>query len=301
MNRKDKAIHVDHSGDLKQERQASAGGVRKQPCEPGSGLGVLHTEDLDALAIESTRLAFRRHHKVTFSELMGIPVLFSGPDHGGSRSDAATQPDSTQWEGIQDALRAWAPKGVHLTLLRRLMWRTLFEHWEPETTRFLLEHALPGGVTFQHELAIPTQQVACRPASRLGFILVLASSERGWPRRCLNRPLEEQRLKAVLRFVLEASSGCVIKPGSVSPASEAIAQGVCDWLTLEIELSGHDSWNLHLDQSDADRRWIHLARAGEPSSLLRVPLRSHLIGLTGLSRITSHVGLLVARDSEVPQ
>lgn len=301
MNRKGRAIHVDRSGDLKQERQASAGGVCKQPCEPGSGLVAPHTEDLDTRAFEATRLAFRHRQKVTFSELMAIPVLLSGPDNVDCQSDAAVQPDSTQWDVIQDALRKWAPKGVRLTLLRRLMWGTLFEHWEPETTRFLLEHVLPGGVTFQHELAISTQQVGCRPASRLSFILVLASSELGWPRRFLNRPLEEQRLKAVLRFVLEASSGCVIKPGSVSPASEAIAQGVCDWLTLEIELSGHDSWSLHLDQSDADRRWIHLARAGEPSSLLRVPLRSHLLGLTGLSRIASHVGLLVARDSEVPQ
>ncbi|MDP3110447.1 hypothetical protein, partial [Hydrogenophaga sp.] len=133
------------------------------------------------------------------------------------------------------------------------------------------------------------------------YALVLASSERGWPRRYLIRQHADERLRAVLRFVLEADGACVANLGSVLPASEAIIQGVCDWSTLEIELSGHDTWNLQLDRADADRRWMHLARAGEPASQLRVPLRTHLIGSTGLSRITSHIGLLAARHSEVRQ
>ena len=165
----------------------------------------------------------------------------------------------------------------------------------------MLEHALPGGATFQHRLALQAHQPENNSALRVGFILLVASSERGWPSRWLSRLHEDERLRAVLKFVLEIDGACVAKVGPVLPAAEAFSKGICDWLTLEIELSGHDTWDLRLDRCDADRRWIHIARAGDAASKLRVPLRSHLIGSTGLSRIVSHLGLLAARHPEVRQ
>ncbi len=301
MNGKGQGLHADCSNDAQQGRRVSGGGSSNLTYEHAMETGLESTEDLDQRAIAATRLAFRYRQKVTFSELMAIPAIFSETDDARVLSAPALPPCSSLWDVVQDALRNWAPEGVRFNLLRRLPWVTQFEHWEPETTRFLLEHALPGGATLQHELALSAHQVAHPPASRLGFVLVLSSSERGWPRRYLIRQHADERLRAVLRFVLEADGACVANLGSVLPASEAIIQGVCDWSTLEIERSGHDTWNLQLDRADADRRWMHLARAGEPASQLRVPLRTHLIGSTGLSRITSHIGLLAARHSEVRQ
>jgi hypothetical protein len=301
MNGKDQGLHIDCSNNTQQRRRVSGGGSSNLSCEHGTETGLESTEDQDQRAIAATRLAFRYRQKVTFCELMAIPVMFGETDDACVQSAPALPPCSSQWDVMHDALRNWAPEGVRFNLLRQLPWVTQFEHWEPETTRFLLEHALPGGATLRQELALSAHQATHPPASRLGFVLVLASSERGWPRRYLIRLQADERHRAVLRFVLEADGARVANLGSVLPASEAITQGVCDWLTLEIELSGHDTWNLHLDRADADRRWIHLSRAGEPSSLLRVPLRTHLTGSTGLSRIASHMGLLAARQSEVQQ
>lgn len=301
MSGKGQGLHVDCSNDAQQRRRVSDGSSSNLTCEHGIETGLESTENLDQRAIAATRLAFRYRQKVTFSELMAIPVMFGETDDACVQSAPALPHCSSQWDVMHDALRNWAPEGVRFNLLRQLPWVAQFEHWEPETTRFLLEHALPGGATFRHELELSARQVAHPPASRLGFVLVLASSERGWPRRYLIRQHADERLRAVLRFVLEADGACVANLGSVLPASEAIIQGVCDWSTLEVELSGHDTWNLHLDRADADRRWMHLARAGEPASQLRVPLRTHLIGSTGLSRIASHIGLLAARQSEVRQ
>ena len=258
-------------------------------------------EELDQRAVTATRLAYRHRQKATFNELLAIPVLFCEMDHVGVNNGQALRPRSTPWEMVQDALQNWAPEGVRPNVLRRLPLVTELEHWEPETTRFLLEHALPGGATFKHELALPAHQPANTPASRLGFVLLVASSERGWPSRWLVRPQEDARLGSVLNFVLEPEGTCVAKVGPVLPISEALTQGVCDWLTLEIELSAHTTWNLHLDRCDADRRWIHVGRVGEPASQFRVPLRCHLIGSTGLSRIVSHISLLAARHPEVRQ
>ncbi len=301
MNGKGQGLHIDFSNDIQQRRRVSGGGSSNLSCERGTETGLQSTEDLDQRAITATRLAFRYRQKVTFCELMAIPVMFGETDDACVQSAPALPPCSSQWDVMHDALRNWAPEGVRFNLLRQLPWVTQFEHWEPETTRFLLEHALPGGATFRHELELSANQVAHPPASRLGFVLVLASSERGWPRRYLIRQHADERFRSVLRFVLEADGARVANLGSVLPASEAIIQGVCDWSTLEVELSGHHTWNVHLDRADADRRWMHLARAGEPASQLRVPLRTHLIGSTGLSRITSHIGLLAARHSEVRQ
>jgi hypothetical protein len=282
-------------------KNLSAGSTSYLTLEHAMDPDVQTAEDLDQRATTASRLAYRYRQKVTFNELLAIPALFSRTDHVEVKSGPALSPHSTHWHLAQDALSKWAPEGVRINVLRRLPWVAEFEHWGPETTRFLLEHALPGGATFQHELALPTHQPADCPVSRLGFILVVASSERGWPRRCLSRRKEDERLNAVLKFVLEIDGACVAKVGPVLPASDAITQGVCEWLTLETELSRHNTWDLHLDRWDADRRWIHLARVGEPASKLRVPLRSHLIGSTGLSRIASRLGLLASRHPEVRQ
>ncbi|MGV3728885.1 hypothetical protein [Hydrogenophaga sp.] len=302
MNEERQALLVGCLSEIQQGRQTrAAGSTSNLTCEHAMDPGVQTAEDLDQRAIAATRLAYRHRQKVTFNELLVIPALFSEMNHVDVKNGPALPPRSTHWDLVQDALRNWAPEGMRTNVLRRLPRVAEFEHWGPETTRFLLENALPGGATFQHELALPAGQPAHGSASRLGFILLVASSERGWPTRWLSRVREDERLRTVLKFVLETDGACVAKVGLVSPASEALTQGICDWLTLEIELSGHDTWDLHLDRCDADRRWIHLARAGEPASQLRAPLRSHLIGSTGLSRIASLMGLLAARHSEVRQ
>lgn len=302
MKEERQSLLVECLSEIQQGRQSRTVGSRSpQTGENAMAPGSQTAEDLDQLAVTATRLAYRHRQKVTFNELLAIPVLFGDMDHVGVNNGPALRPRSTHWDMAQDALQNWAPEGVRTSVLRRLPWVTELEHWEPETTRFLLEHALPGGATFQHELALPAHQPAQSPASRLGFILLVASSERGWPTRWLRRVQEGARLIAVLKFLLEFEGACVTQVGAVSPASEALTQGICDWLTLEVELSGHNAWDLHLDRCDADRRWIHLARTGEPASQLRVPLRCHLIGSTGLSRIVSHISLLAARHPEVRQ
>lgn len=302
MKEERQSLLVECLSEIQQGRQTrTAGSMSLQTGENAMAPGSQTAEDLDQLAVTATRLAYRHRQKVTFIELLAIPVLFCDMDHVGVNNGPALRPRSTQWDMAQDALQNWAPEGVRTSVLRRLPWVTELEHWEPETTRFLLEHALPGGATFQHELALPAHQPAQSPASRLGFILLVASSERGWPTRWLRRVQEGARLIAVLKFLLEFEGVCVTQVGAVLPASEALTQGICDWLTLEVELSGHNAWDLHLDRCDADRRWIHLARTGEPASQFRVPLRCHLIGSTGLSRIVSHISLLAARHPEVRQ
>ncbi|WP_137917562.1 hypothetical protein [Hydrogenophaga sp. 2FB] len=302
MNEKPQPPFVWCLSEMEQGRQTRANGSTSlHTGENAMDPGVQTAEDLDQLAVTATRLAYRHRQKVTFNELLAIPAVFSEMEHVDEKNSPAVPPRSTHWDMVQDALQNWAPEGVRTNVLRRLPWVSELEHWEPETTRFLLEHALPGGATFQHELALPAHQPAHSPASSLGFILLVASSERGWPTRWLRREQEGARLIAVLKFVLEIEGVCVAKVGAVLPASEALTQGICDWLTLEIELSGHDTWDLHLDRCNADRRWIQLARVGEPASKLRVPLRSHLIGSTGLSRIASHMGLLAPRHPEVRQ
>ena len=302
MKEERQSLLVECLSEIQQGRQTRAtGSISPQTGESAMDPGAQTAEDLDQLAVTATRLAYRHRQKVTFNELLAIPVLFCEMDHVDVNNGPALRPRSAHWDMVQDALQNWAPEGLRTNVLRRLPWIAELEHWEPETTRFLLEHALPGGATFQHELALPAHQPAHSPASSLGFILLVACSERGWPTRWLRREQERARLMAVLKFVLEIEGACVAKVGAVLPASEALTQGICDWLTLEVELSGHNAWDLHLDRYDADRRWIHLARAGEPASQLRVPLRSHLIGSTGLSRIVSHLGLLAARHPEVRQ
>lgn len=302
MNEKPQPPIVWCLSEMEQGRQTRAAGrTSKLTCEHAMDLSVQAAEDLDQVAVTATRLAYRHRQKVTFNELLAIPALFSEMDHVSVKSGPVLPPRSTHWDLVQDGLRHWAPEGVRTNVLRRLPWVAELEHWGPETTRFLLEHALPGGATFQHRLALPAHQPENNSALCVGFILLVASSERGWPSRWLSRLHEDERLRAVLKFVLEIDGSCVAKVGPVLPASEALTQGICDSLTLEIELSGHDTWDLHLDRCDADRRWIHLARAGEPASKLRVPLRTHLIGSTGLLRIASHMGLLAARHPEVRQ
>ncbi|MDO9131908.1 hypothetical protein [Hydrogenophaga sp.] len=296
------SLLVECLSEIQQGRQTrTARSTSLQTGENAMAPGSQTAEDLDQLAVTATRLAYRHRQKVTFNELLAIPLLFCEMDHVVVNDGPALRPRSTHWDMVQEALQNWAPEGVRTSVLHRLPWVTDLEHWEPETTRFLLEHALPGGATFKHELALPAHQPANTPASRLGFVLLVASSERGWPSRRLVRPQEDARLRSVLNFVLELEGTCVAKVGPVLPISEALTQGVCDWLTFEIEPSAHTTWNLHLDRCDVDRRWIHVGRAGEPASQFRVPLRCHLIGSTGLSRIVSHISLLAARHPEVRQ
>jgi hypothetical protein len=245
----------------------------------------LHTQDaLDQWAMESTRLAYRHRGKTSFVELLALPVFAARADLVALSDPPSALRNVSQWEAVEEGFREWAPRGVRVHALRRVLSIEQFEHWGPDSSRFLLEQALPGGSPAGQTLALPQEMRSDEQVTHLGFFLMAACCDRGWPRRQIGARAQDGRLRKLLEFVLEPPVVSPVSVGVVQPVSEGIAQGLSTWLGSETNFLKFSSWDLELDQLDPDRWWVRLERSDGGSAPRRLPLRAHLLGAAGITR-----------------
>ena len=248
----------------------------------------LHTPDaLDRWSVTSTQLAYRHRGRVTFVELLALPIQALGSGADTPNSQLSSTSESVKWDVVQDALNIWAPEGVRLTALCRVLTVEQLQYWCPDATRFLLEHALPGGATFQHALSLPVGPAQGGEGSGLGFLFLTARSISGWPRRLIGPRLQDARLKAILQFSLSPQFPNPIHVGFVQAVSEGMVQGFRMWAASGTNFSNWHKWDIELDHNDADRWWVQLGSLDSASVPIRVPLRAHLLGSTGLHHIVN--------------
>ena len=302
MNTKSSAIGVEWLRTLQEHLQADPLQIRpKSLDERGIRQGHFTPEELDQRAAATTRMAFRHRGKVTFVQLLVLPIQAGCTDLLSISAPRPAGHGIVNWGAIQEALNAWAPGGLRIYALRRVLAAAQLEYWSPETTRFLLEHALPGGTTFQHELALPAMQAGDGARTGLAFIVLVASSNTGWPCRLVRPSPRDDRLKTIIQFVLAPQALDPPMVGLVQPVSEGMVQGWRTWVAAESNFMGAGCWDLELDHRDADRWWVRFDPAAGTSDRYRLPLRAHLLGSTGLSTIASILSDSMARHSGVPQ
>ncbi|MDP2015239.1 hypothetical protein [Hydrogenophaga sp.] len=241
---------------------------------------------MDQACLDATRLAFRYRNKVTFSEILAVPVVTAAEPHPRAKELMSLSEDATDWDCVQAALDAWAPCDMALRPLRRLLDVRQLQHWGPRDTRYLLEHSLPTGPTFRHKLTqLPDSSVRALDV-QLSFLMMVATSPKGWPGRFLGQSELDERLRSNLKFLLSPNLGnALVQVNLPQCTPDAFAFGVNSWvdaLSFIYELKGLD---FHLDAVEADRWWWKISIASCTESHMRIPLRAHLLGDYGLRRI----------------
>lgn len=242
---------------------------------------------LDQTCLEATRLAFRHRNKVTFSEVLAVPVVTRNPVRSPANKATEHMEAAGDWPCVQAALDAWAPSDMTLRPLRRYLDAKDFTHWGLRDTQYLLENALPTGPTFHHKLTLPadsTQELDVR----LRILLMVASSNTGWPSRLLRQTQGDQRLKTILGSTLAQHHGSApLLVGTPQRPKDAIPSAVSLWLYAFETVPWMKKLDVELDRDDHDRWWLQLGIPQGADQLLRIPLRAHLLGEKGLQAILS--------------
>lgn len=240
---------------------------------------------LDQACLEATRMAFRHRNKVTFSEILAVPVVSSNAVRSPVNKATKQMEALVDWACVQAALDAWAPSDVSLRPLRRCLDARDFSHWRQRDTQYLLEHTLPTGPTFHHKLTLPAESTQELDV-RLRVLLIAASSPTGWPSRLLEQTQRDQRLKAILGSALaQHHSSTPLLVGTPQRPLEAIPCAVDSWLCAFQGTPRLMKLDVELDRDDDDRWWLHIDIPQSTDQFLRVPLRAHLLGNVGLRAI----------------
>ena len=232
-------------------------------------------------------MAFRHRKKVTFSEILAVPVVSSNAVRSPVNKATKQMEALVDWACVQAALDAWAPSEVTLRPLRRCLDARDFSHWGQRDTQYLLEHTLPTGPTFHHKLTLPAESTQ-ELDIRLRFLLIAASSPTGWPSRLLEQTQRDQRLKAILGSALaQHYSSTPLLVGTPQRPQDAIPSAVSSWLYAFETVHWMKKLDVELDRDDHDRWWLQLGIPQGADQLLRIPLRAHLLGEKGLQAILS--------------
>lgn len=286
MNEEHQEIHVEWLRRLHDHSTEIRFPTRNQvPSTKYFDLRLHRPYALDHWAIESTRLAYRHRGKSTFVEILGLPIFSTKADLAALNEPIGAPRNVARWDVVQGALKAWAPCGVRIQALRRVLTVEQLGHWGPDCSRFLLEQALPGGATFRPALSLPLDSSAGEQEPHLGFLLMVASSDRGWPRRQIHARSQDAMLRSLVEFVLDPPVLGPVNVGIVQSICDGVVQGLCTLLGSETNLLQFTSWDLELDYLDPDRWWLRLDLPDGASPSRRLPLRAHLLGSSGMSRI----------------
>lgn len=258
----------------------------------GRSLTCLDTQQagkLDSACLRATRLAFRhRNRKVTFSEVLMVPVVVVAERYSRPKNTASAALPASDWSCVQTALDVWAPCNMVVKPLRRLMEVQHMKHWSQRDTRYLLEHSLPTGPTFRHTLTIETEMTGGPCNVSLSFLIMVASSTAGWPSRYLTSSQDAWRLRKTLGFAFSPNDTLSrFEVGVPQTAPKAIASGVSAMIASLDETASQNGWDIQLDHHDADRWWLRVETAGNQLGTFQIPLRAHLLGEQGLLSILS--------------
>lgn len=240
---------------------------------------------LDQACHDATRLAFRHRSKVTFSEVLAVPVVTSNVAWPPASKATKHMQATVDWACVQAALDAWAPSDMTLRPLRHCLDAMDFSHWGLRDTQHLLEHSLPTGPTFHHKLTLAAESSQDLDV-RLCFLLMVASSPAGWPSRFVRKTQRDRRLQAILRSTLSPSRNSVAMQVDVPQrAPEAFPRGINSWLDAIGATPEIRKLDIELDQEDGDRWWLRIGSPQAADQSLRIPLRAHLLGAQGLRGI----------------
>lgn len=227
-----------------------------------------------------TRVAFRLHGSLRFSELFLIPII------GRAQDVPLCDPLRWTWIGqpLADALDRWIDSRTARSVFGRLYPYDWISSWTPEALQAHVMSIVPGRrpgiMTFHSEsLDLPAD------APRLAFICMVVTAKRGWPQL----PAQgEDRFRKVLALALQCQgepSPAVLSPGA---PEEAVLDGLLRWLHELGQWTPITGWSASPTSAGADVVKITLT-LGRRAPPVQFAVRMHQVGSEGVGHL---LGLL---------
>ncbi len=242
-----------------------------------------HTDQVEAhhrLATQVARLAYLVGGRPRFSELFLVPII----EPAGMRLLQAEEVWRQADICINEALQSWLPPKSRKTVFAGIQPYDWIGGWRPNILRCHLQSTIPGQ---QLTVTFLTETIDCPvEAPRLGFICMVVTSERGWPRVPDVDTLRDTRFKSVVSYALQGS------PSSPQPTvlppdrlQYAVADGLALWLHqlhLAVPITG---WTAAPNSASPDVVKVTLALDSETVRVTQFTMRKHQIGLEGVGGV----------------
>lgn len=242
-----------------------------------------HTDQVEAhhrLATQVSRLAYLVGDRPRFSELFLVPVIAAPGTEILNTADVWRQADIC----INEALQSWLPPKSRKTVFAGIQPYDWIGGWRPNILRCHLQSTVPGQ---QMKVTFLTETIDCPvEAPRLGFICMVVTSERGWPRMPDVDTLRDTRFKSVVSYALQAGPGShqptVLPPDRLQ---YAVADGLALWLHELHQAVPITGWTAAPITASPDVVKVTLALQSESVPVTQFTMRKHQIGLEGVEGV----------------
>lgn len=256
-----------------------------------------HHDQVEAHSVAAeniARIGYTLRERVHFAEMFAIPVI--------EQQGARVLGDDMAWKHarhcISEALDGWLPCKARKTVFSGLRTYDWVSGWRFSVLRSHLLSVVPGsGVktsTFLSEDSELPQE-----APRLGFVLMVLTSNRGWPQLPAANSLRDNRLKTVVSYALQASragAAPVILPPDRLQYS--MADGLCLWLSMLHEAVPITGWIAAPIAASPDVVKVTLTFDHEEVQFSQFTLRKHQLTLLGVDAVLGMLASLAPRIDE---
>lgn len=271
--------------EMKQDWHASLDAAIQSGNDNGLwALLAQHDDQVEAhstLATQIARIAYTVSKRPRFSEMFLVPVIDS--------VSCRVVDETAAWENaaycIGEALDGWLPPKVRKTVFSGIRPYDWIGTWRPAVLRTHLQSTIPGGLV-KHTTFLTEAMELPPEAPKLGFLCMVLTDERGWPRLPAANTLRDNRFKAVVGMALQSSAHAEC-PTVLAPdrMQFAVADGLCLWLHQLHEAVPVTGWTAAPLAASPDVVKVSLALDSESVKLTQFTLRKHQIGLDGVESV----------------
>lgn len=247
------------------------------------------------LANACTRRCWLHQGRPLFGQLMAIPVV-----HEDAWPESPPTFDNSGCQALTDAINACLQDACALLLFTRMRNYACVCAWSPS---ILEEH-----LRCVHDRQLPAPQYTqmrslLAGSVQLSFIFVVVVSRRDWPNPPTNAPEAIVRVADVIRQVLneQAPGSPCLEVQPPQPLQEAIASGLCAWLTHVHAQRKVQSWKVTAAPQPADAVRVEISFGRNTTRQPHFTVRKHQVGLRGLQAITFALSSQAQSDGSAPQ
>lgn len=244
----------------------------------------------DALTNMVSRMAYvDQQQQTVFCELFMMPVI--------SMNGCDVINNGPVWLGVRNQVRQalgnWFNDNGTTTLFDDIAPMDWVTTWTPSVLRAHFQKAIPGNGKVRASFI--TESVSLPDdAPRLGFVMIVRSTFKGWRELPSANALMDQRLKEVVKYCLQIHAPTpesFMAPTPIVLAPEriqfAIVDGISLWLSKLNEVVGITGWTVMPSLRSRDVVKITLNLRSPEVDLTQFTVRLHQIGMQGLSDILS--------------
>lgn len=302
----DKPIRMTHQNITRAYRPVSTAGdwldnlnTAIKACDD-TGLWRLVSQHHDQVQAHSVaaeniaRIGYTLRDRVHFSEMFAVPVI--------EQPGARVLGNDIAWKHarhcISEALDGWLPCKARKTVFSELRTYDWVSAWRFSVLRSHLLSVVPGSriktSTFLSEdIELPSE------APRLGFILMVLTSEHGWPQLPSANSLRDNRLKTVVSYALQGSSAgpapVILPPDRLQ---YSMADGLCLWLSMLHEAVPITGWIAAPIEASPDVVKVTLTLDHEKIQYSQFTLRKHQVSLLGVDAVLEMLSSIAPRIDE---